>query len=113
MVPIFVLAVPVIDINLAILTRLAEKRSPMQAGKDHISHRLMSIGFSQRQILFILYGFSVLFGFIAVIVSQLNPEQAFTIGTFSLGVMIALFILLVLIRQHYQKPTQSLDETES
>ncbi len=113
MVPIFVLAVPVIDINLAILTRIAERRSPMEAGKDHISHRLMSMGFGQRRILFILYGFSILFGLIAVIVSQLNPEQAFTIGIFSLGVMIALFMILVFIRQRYQKSTQGSDSTES
>ena len=107
MVPIFVLAVPVIDINLAILTRLAEGRSPMQAGKDHISHRIMSMGFSQRQTLFILYILSVLFGGIAVIVSQVEPQRAFTIGTFSLGVMIALFLLLVYIRQRYQKSQEA------
>jgi len=106
MVPIFVLALPVLDINLAISTRLAEGRSPMQAGKDHISHRIMSIGFSQRQTLFLLYGFSVLFGFIAVVVSHVSPDQAMTIGTFSLGVMVVMFILLVLVRRKYQKADQ-------
>ena len=105
MVPIFVLALPVLDINLAILTRIAERRSVMEAGKDHISHRMLSIGFSQRQTLFILYSFSVLFGVIAVIVSQVDPGHALSIGTFSIGVMIALFLLLVLVlvRQRYQK----------
>lgn len=104
MVPIFALALPVLDINLAILTRILEGRSPMQAGKDHTSHRIMSIGFSQRQTLFILYGFCVLFGGIAVIVSHVTPDLAFQIGTFSLGVMIALFLILMAVRQRYQKP---------
>lgn len=107
MVPIFVLAVPVMDINLAILTRLLEGRSPMQAGKDHISHRVMSVGFSQRQTLFILYGFCVLFGLIAITVSQVEPSLALQIGTFALGAMVLIFVLLMIVRQRYQKPESS------
>jgi UDP-GlcNAc:undecaprenyl-phosphate GlcNAc-1-phosphate transferase len=49
-VPIFVLALPVFDVNLVTFTRIFEGRSPAQAGKDHSSHRLLSIGFGQRQI---------------------------------------------------------------
>lgn len=107
MVPIFVLAIPVLDINLAILTRLAERRSPMQAGKDHISHRLMSIGFSQRGILFILYGGGILFGIIAVIVSQVQSDLAWQIGIFTLIFMIALFVILIVVRQRYQMSSQA------
>jgi UDP-GlcNAc:undecaprenyl-phosphate GlcNAc-1-phosphate transferase len=102
MIPIFVLALPVIDINLAIFTRLLERRSPAQAGKDHISHRIMSMGFSQRKTLFILYGFSILFGIIAVIVSFIPSQLAWTIGIFSLLVMVTIFALLMLVRRRYQ-----------
>lgn len=105
MIPIFVLALPVVDINLAIFTRLLEGRSPMQAGKDHISHRVMSMGFSQRQTLFILYGFSILFGLIAVVVSFIDAQLAWTIGIFSLIVMVAIFALLMLVRRRYQTPS--------
>jgi UDP-GlcNAc:undecaprenyl-phosphate GlcNAc-1-phosphate transferase len=104
MVPIFVLALPVLDINLAILTRLAEGRSPMQAGKDHISHRIMSMGFSQRQTLFILYSFSAIFGFIAVVISQESVEMAQVVGGLSLGALVGVFLLLVLVRKIYQRP---------
>ena len=102
MVPIFVLAVPVLDINLAILTRVMEGRSPMEAGKDHISHRVMSIGFSQRQTLFILYSFCLLFGLIAVVVSQVEPSLALQIGSFALGAMVLIFLLLMIVRRRYQ-----------
>jgi len=105
MVPILVLALPVLDINLAISTRLAEGRSPMQAGKDHISHRVMSIGFTQRQTLFILYSMSILFGIISVVVSQVSPDKAFSIGVFSLGVMVFIFALMVFVRRKYQRVT--------
>lgn len=102
MIPIFVLALPVIDINLAIFTRVLEGRSPMQAGKDHISHRVMSMGFSQRQTLLILYSFSILFGIIAVIVSYVPPQFALSVGVFSLGMMVVIFILLMAVRRRYQ-----------
>lgn len=102
MIPIFVLALPVIDINLAIFTRVLEGRSPMQAGKDHISHRVMSMGFSQRQTLLILYSFSILFGIIAVIVSYVPPQLALSIGVFSLIMMVVIFILLMIVRRRYQ-----------
>lgn len=103
MVPIFALALPIMDINLAILTRLVERRPLMQGGKDHVSHRIMSIGFTQRQTLLILYGFSFLFGLIAVAISQLEPSQARGAGTLALGLMALLFCLLILIRRRYQK----------
>src|SRR5438552_2872291 len=43
MVPILVLALPLFDILLVVITRIMEGRSPAQAGKDHTSHRLISI----------------------------------------------------------------------
>src|SRR4029078_11439860 len=69
MIPILVLALPIFDIFLVVITRISEGRSPGQAGKDHTSHRLMSIGFSQRQTVFILYGACFTFGLLGLIVS--------------------------------------------
>src|SRR6185503_3159593 len=37
MVPLLVLALPLFDIALVVITRLMEGRSPAQAGKDHTS----------------------------------------------------------------------------
>ena len=102
MVPIFALALPIIDINLAILTRLVERRPLMQAGKDHVSHRIMSVGFSQRQTLLILYSFSLLFGVAAVAISQLDAAQARVVGAVGLAVMGLFFCLLIFIRHRYQ-----------
>lgn len=106
MVPILVLALPVIDINLAILTRLIEGRSPMEAGKDHTSHRIMALGFSQRMTLLLLYGFCMLFGTIGLIVTTAPPETALSIGIFGLLVMAVVFGLLMIIRRRYQLHSQ-------
>jgi UDP-GlcNAc:undecaprenyl-phosphate GlcNAc-1-phosphate transferase len=98
MVPVFVLALPILDINLAILTRLLERRPLMLAGKDHVSHRLLRLGMTQRQTLTLLYLFSFLYGLIALGISQAAPDQALTIGGLSLLALGLIFCLLVIIR---------------
>lgn len=106
MIPILVLALPLFDITLVVVTRLLEGRSPAQAGKDHTSHRLMSIGFSQRQTIFILYGTCVVFGSLGVLVGAAPPDIALRIGIAGLCFLVMLFLLMMWIRLRYQKPNQ-------
>ncbi len=103
MIPILVIALPIFDINLVIWTRVREKRSPAQAGRDHTSHRIQAVGFNARQTLFILYGMCLLFGSTGFLVSIVPPEYGFRIGTFSLSVLFLLWLLMWWIRARYQK----------
>ncbi len=107
MVPIFVLALPIFDICLVVFTRISEGRSPGQAGKDHTSHRLLSVGLSQRQTLAVLYGGCVFFGGVAVLVSRTSADLAFWIGIAGLGLMALLFALMMLIRRRFQLTPKS------
>jgi UDP-GlcNAc:undecaprenyl-phosphate/decaprenyl-phosphate GlcNAc-1-phosphate transferase len=102
MVPILVLALPVFDINLVIITRLLEGRSIGQGGKDHTSHRLMALGLSQRQTLFVLYGFCLLYGGLGYLVSTLEPTFALMVGAIGLGALIPLFFAMMAVRRRYQ-----------
>lgn len=102
MVPILVLALPIFDICLVVFTRLLEGRSPGQAGKDHTSHRLMSIGFSQRQTIFILYGACLLFGLLGLVVSAAPADIAWNVGLVGLALLAFLFLLMMWIRRKYQ-----------
>ena len=98
MVPVFVLALPILDMNLAIFTRLLERRPLMLAGTDHISHRILRFGASQRQTLGLLYLFSIAFGLVALAVSQAGVADALALGGFFMLVLAGLFCLLVLLR---------------
>ncbi|MBI5666971.1 MAG: undecaprenyl/decaprenyl-phosphate alpha-N-acetylglucosaminyl 1-phosphate transferase [Chloroflexi bacterium] len=102
MVPLLVLALPLFDIFLVVVTRLLEGRSPAQAGKDHTSHRLMSLGLSQRQTIFILYGACVYFGLMALIVSAAPPQVALGVGLANFALLGILFVTLMLIRRKFQ-----------
>ena len=98
MVPVFVLALPILDINLAIFTRLLERRPLMLAATDHISHRILGLGATQRQTLALLYLFSFLFGLVAVFVSQADVAQALAVGGAFLFLLGGIFALLAFIR---------------
>jgi UDP-GlcNAc:undecaprenyl-phosphate/decaprenyl-phosphate GlcNAc-1-phosphate transferase len=102
MIPILVLALPIFDICLVVFTRLIEGRSPGQAGKDHTSHRLMSVGFSQRQTIFILYGACILFGLLGLVVSAAPAHIALRVGLVSLALLGFLFLVMMWIRRKYQ-----------
>lgn len=107
MVPLLVLALPLFDITLVVVTRLLEGRSPTQAGKDHTSHRLMSIGFSQRQTIFILYGACIIFGMIGVLVGASPPEIGLRLGLAGLSFLGLFFLLMMWVRRKYQVSRQS------
>jgi UDP-GlcNAc:undecaprenyl-phosphate GlcNAc-1-phosphate transferase len=80
MVPVVVLGLPIFDTTLVVFTRLREKRSPMQGGKDHSSHRLVGLGFSQRSAVLILYATCVFLGFTAIQLSHASINQGLLIG---------------------------------
>lgn len=102
MVPLLALALPLFDITLVVVTRLMEGRSPAQAGKDHTSHRLMSLGLSQRQTLLILYGACAYFGLMALVVSAAPPDVALGVGLANLALLGLLFVVMMIVRRRFQ-----------
>jgi UDP-GlcNAc:undecaprenyl-phosphate GlcNAc-1-phosphate transferase len=80
MVPVIVLGLPIFDTSLVVFTRLRERRSPMLGGKDHTSHRLASLGLSQRVTVLFLYAICAVFGFTAVDLSHATVEEGVAIG---------------------------------
>ena len=47
LLPLLVLAIPILDTTLVTVERLAEKRPVTQGGRDHTSHRLVYYGLSE------------------------------------------------------------------
>jgi UDP-GlcNAc:undecaprenyl-phosphate/decaprenyl-phosphate GlcNAc-1-phosphate transferase len=55
LLPFAVLAVPLIDLLLAVVRRTGARRSPFSPDKQHLHHRLLEIGHSQRQAVLVMY----------------------------------------------------------
>jgi UDP-GlcNAc:undecaprenyl-phosphate GlcNAc-1-phosphate transferase len=90
--PVLLLAVPILDTSVAVISRLRRKVSPFQGGKDHLSHRLIRIGMSGKITVIILSALSVFFGLMAILLNLSVPKSEVVILIFS-GI-IWLFILI-------------------
>lgn len=68
--PLLVFALPLLDTTFAIFRRMVKTRSikgVFKADKEHLHHKLMKHGYSQKQAVLILYGLSATFGMFAII----------------------------------------------
>jgi UDP-GlcNAc:undecaprenyl-phosphate/decaprenyl-phosphate GlcNAc-1-phosphate transferase len=60
--PILILSVPIFDTTLVTVLRKWNGRAVSQGGRDHSSHRLVALGLSERQAVFVLYGLGLVGG---------------------------------------------------
>lgn len=75
-VPFLVLGLPIFDTCFAILRRLARGQSPMAPDRGHIHHRLIDMGFTQKQAVAVLYLISAILGLSAVVLTTNNAMKA-------------------------------------
>lgn len=86
-VPFIAFGIPIFDTSFAILRRIKEHRPIMSPDRGHLHHRLVDMGFTQKQAVLIIYAICVILGAIAVISFKSKPG-AFLIAF--LGVLCAL-----------------------
>lgn len=75
--PLVILSIPLIDALLTVLRRGRQGRHLFAADREHIHHRLLRLGFSDRQSVAFLYGLCFLLSMAAVLASKLPPNYAF------------------------------------
>src|SRR6266511_2714602 len=71
-VPLLVLAVPFLDVLLAIIRRMRKGLGITHADKQHIHHRLLDIGHSNREAVVLMYIWSALISMCALAVAFIN-----------------------------------------
>lgn len=80
-VPFLILGLPIFDICFAILRRLARGENPMHADRGHVHHRLIDMGFNQKQAVAISYIMTAILGLSAVVLTSSGALRAlFLIG---------------------------------
>ena len=71
--PLIVLGLPVVDTIVAIFRRIIKGKSIkaiMQADKGHLHHRLLKMGFSQREAVLIMYAITAALGLFAIVLLE-------------------------------------------
>jgi UDP-GlcNAc:undecaprenyl-phosphate GlcNAc-1-phosphate transferase len=95
--PLLVLAVPILDTSFVVLKRLKYRRPPWNADQNHFYHRFMRIGFSQRRTAAYLHVWAGLLAAWAILVRFVPPrprgewdlENTLVVGAVGLAVLAA------------------------
>ncbi|MBT5706368.1 MAG: undecaprenyl/decaprenyl-phosphate alpha-N-acetylglucosaminyl 1-phosphate transferase [Verrucomicrobia bacterium] len=67
LIPLMALGLPIFDMLLAIIRRWSRRNPISVADRSHIHHSLLSLGFSQRETVIVLYGISIVLCLASVI----------------------------------------------
>ena len=93
LIPILLLAIPILDTTVAVLSRVRRHLSPFQGGQDHLSHRLIRAGLSRKQTAFSLWSLSAFFAAVAILISTTSTSVESYLLT---GVGLLWVIMLIL-----------------
>ena len=81
MIPPLVLGIPLFDTTLVVISRLRRRLNPLTTpGKDHVSHRLVATGMTQREAVLTLYLVAGVFGLVATFVTRANAREGYVAG---------------------------------
>jgi UDP-GlcNAc:undecaprenyl-phosphate GlcNAc-1-phosphate transferase len=82
-IPLLILAIPIFDILYVVILRYRQGLTPTlpeiinYCGKDHLSHRLLRLGFRQRGVVILLYILSLCLGLGAIMLKvEMNAYDA-------------------------------------
>jgi UDP-GlcNAc:undecaprenyl-phosphate/decaprenyl-phosphate GlcNAc-1-phosphate transferase len=67
LVPAAMMGLPIFDTTLVTIVRTLEGRPLSQGGRDHLSHRLVAVGLSERQSVLVLYVLAASFGSLGLV----------------------------------------------
>ncbi len=107
-VPFLVLGLPIFDICFAVIRRVAKGQSPMHADRGHVHHRLIDMGFSQKQAVAISYLISALLGLSAVVLTDSGEMQALIF--LAAIVVIGAIGFKLIFSHHHKKPEEPKEE---
>ena len=87
-VPFIVFAVPLFDTAFAFIRRMAKGKSPFSADRGHIHHRLIDMGFNQKQSVMILYAICAILGTSAILIIDGKIIGGISIIVAALGIFV-------------------------
>ena len=74
LVPMFVFGLPILDTFMAFFRRVRKGVHPFRADRQHLHHRLLYLGLSQRQVMLLLVGISLFWGMLGFVLVALGLQ---------------------------------------
>ena len=87
-VPVLILAIPILDTFFAIIRRLLKRQSPTQGDKEHLHHQIYNRTSSQIKTVLIIYFMNILFAAASI---------EYVVGNPKLGQILYVIILIIIL----------------
>lgn len=88
-VPILAIGIPIYDTLFAMLRRKLNNKPMMEADRGHMHHRLLDMGFNQKQVVLIMYAVSILLGLASIAAIKLTSRRSYELLMFVCAFVIA------------------------
>jgi len=102
-IPVLMVFIPILDTGFVSFMRKLFRRPISQGGRDHSSHRMVAIGFSERKAVFVLYVFSFVSGLIALSIGQLSTGTSLMVIVFYLLFVLFFWIHLAKVKVYSEE----------
>lgn len=109
-VPVLILGLPIFDTLFAIMRRIAKKKPIMAPDRGHLHHRLLDMGFSQRQTVTILYTLTSILCLTAVVMSLKDAMRGLIL---IFAVLLVLLVSLVVMEPKEDNLTEETKDEEN
>ena len=86
-IPLIALGFPILDVALAVTRRFLSAKPLFRADNQHIHHKLLKRGLSQRDTVLILYSVTAAFGFLSLLLLQNRRTVALVLAVIGVGVL--------------------------
>lgn len=106
---LMVLGIPILDVAVVMINRVRRGQHPLHYDKTHLHYRLLATGLSVKQICYVFYGLTIVFGVLALNL----PRTYKLIGMALVGLAMILLIVWVDYRQRQRGVHIRLDGPES
>ena len=100
-IPIFIMAIPIIDTSVVVISRIIRGVSIFQGGRDHISHRIIAQGVSRKSSAILIWSLGGFFSFLALVINEVsNPfiEVLPIFGLLSMATLILIFLKMPILK---------------
>lgn len=94
LLPFLVLAVPIMDITFSSFRRISKGKSPFVADAEHIHHKLLHAGFSQKKTVVILTSVAIIAGALASLLMGSNTIKHYFIYIVAIVIIMLLLNLI-------------------
>jgi UDP-GlcNAc:undecaprenyl-phosphate GlcNAc-1-phosphate transferase len=92
-IPVVALGLPILDVTLAVIRRFLAGKPLFSRDNDHIHHKLVKLGFSQREAVLILYAVIAAFVFMSLTLLRGRQGVAIVLAAVGVGIWVGIYQL--------------------